>query len=201
MRFIDDKGKIFGLINIFDLLFIILIFAVIIPGAAFQYRHFKDQKVEEEQKYRHIYKYVKAKAYLMPEVADRIKKGDRLLDEDGNVLLEVDNMIANKPVFLGAVAEKSDVGSRLSGVEKKSYSLNVPQSDGAIFLGESFDVIKDGIELSSIRRVEISLKIWCIVERDGAFIIIKGKLPLLIGRNITLVTKEYIASFTITHII
>ena len=198
MRFIDEKGRIFGLINIFDFLFITLIFVLLFTSTIFYYGRYK---TKEEINYRHIYKFAKAKAYLISDVADCIKEGDCRIDSNGEILLEVEGIISNNPAFLEKVNKEIAADSKLHVGIKKSYAIGVPQSRGAIFLGGFISTVKGRIDLPSLREVELSLKVLCRTERNDALIMIVNSLPLNIGREIQISTPKYFASFTITDII
>lgn len=206
MRLIDGKGKIFGLINIFDFLFIALILALLFTSSIFYYNRYKDKrghlKKIEKTSYRHIYKYVKAKSYLISEVADRVKKGESFFDSKGNIIWEVVDIVSNNPACLGTMTvEDNNVQSELVVDKKQSYYLKVFDSNRNISLGHSMDILKGKIKLSSFRRVEISLKLLCKVERDGKVKVVVNSSSLAIGRKIAIDTPKYYASFTITDII
>lgn len=68
---IDEKGKLFGFINIIDLVVILLILAV---GGAWYYKH-----QQPEQAATHTATVYIQCPNLLPVVADQIRKGDQLL--------------------------------------------------------------------------------------------------------------------------
>jgi hypothetical protein len=196
MRFIDEKGRVFGLVNMLDLAVIILIIAMMIPVAIY-----RRNRQTDRLRYRHVYMYVKAKAYLMKDVADRIKKGDKTTNLNNDTLIEVASVISNKPAELDAVALSDIALPRMPAVERRSYALNIPQSRGCVFLGEVAEPLKGGIELSSLRLVELSLKLLCRFDRDGTLMIAqRDNLFFLEGVNVDLATERYSATFTITDI-
>lgn len=68
---IDEKGKLFGFINIIDLVVILLILAV---GGAWYYRHQEPVQVAT-----HTATVYMECPNLLPEIADQIKTGDKLM--------------------------------------------------------------------------------------------------------------------------
>ncbi len=200
MRIIDEKGRFLNFMNIFDLLFIILIFCMMIPAGLFYYHHrAHKQPGEAPQQYSHVYKYAKAQAYLIQGVADRLKKGDRLLDSDGNALWEIDS-VSNRPAVVGTAPKKPDAKISTSASHTKSYSL--ARNGGVIkSLGEAYDREEpETVEISSLRNMEISLKLWCRIEKDGSLIICKDGTRLLAGTTLQLSTNSYNIIVTISDV-
>lgn len=178
MRFIDDKGKILGVINVFDLLVIILILVMIVPGAVFRKKYYeKRQGFEGPYPYKHVYKTVRARGYIIPEVANLINAGDSKRNPNGEIVFEVIKVIYNKPVFYG-----NPGGTTLYRV---SSPLPCPRD------GEEKD--------TSFREIEIEMRLLCKVERTGA-ITIGVDTPLSLGVSTNLDTEEYFVPFQITEI-
>ena len=204
MRLIDEKGRIFGWINIFDLLAILLIVGMVIPGVVFQHRRHKGdrtnkpfEKKEDVLKYSHVYKYAKARAFVMHEVANRIKKGDMMLSGDGRVRWQIADIISIKPAVLTAEKETNRLKTNISTSSRVDYTLGV--SNRSVPLGAALDVITDAMPLASLRDVEVLIKVQCRVERDGSFRTLDNML-LLPSAELQFIQRDYIAAFIITEI-
>jgi len=204
VRLIDEKGRIFGWINIFDLLAILLIVGMVIPGVVFQHRRHKGdrtnkpfEKKEDVLKYSHVYKYAKARAFVMHEVANRIKKGDMMLSGDGRVRWQIADIISIKPAVLTAEKETNRLKTNISTSSRVDYTLGV--SNRSVPLGAALDVITDAMPLASLRDVEVLIKVQCRVERDGSFRTLDNML-LLPSAELQFIQRDYIAAFIITEI-
>lgn len=85
MNFIDSKGRVFGKINLIDLI-VILFFVSIIPIFYYGYKVFTGNSEIEEQKWVSVeVKYVS----IMPELADITKEGDAEVNSKGKVIAKV----------------------------------------------------------------------------------------------------------------
>jgi len=98
MRIIDEKGKLFGKINVIDFLVVLFLFCLI-PVFYFGYKILNRPVVveKEETVFASIETFVTFKN-LNPEVAKLIAIGDREIDDSGNVIgeiLEVEEVESN----------------------------------------------------------------------------------------------------------
>lgn len=199
-RLIDDKGKAFGVINIFDLLFITIILGAFIPAAIFQHRYCKDRQSAETENRALTYKYVKAKAYLISDVSERIKKGDRTYDAYGNIAFEVEEIISNEPAIIEIASGQGGAGQKISVGEDSAYQLRFSETKSVMPLGKVIGTPKDQFELRSLRLMEIRLKLLCRMKRNGAIAVLKDDLELIIGKTISFETNGCAVQFTITDV-
>ena len=102
MAIIDERGRVFGRVNLFDL----VIGAILIFSVFFMYKFFwisENPKTVKKYSEGHAFIEVTAKN-IMPEVAGLIHEGDIVKDENGRVALEVTSILANDPAVLGNVS-------------------------------------------------------------------------------------------------
>ena len=203
MKIIDDKGKVFGIINIFDLVALMLIFVMLMPMVIFKYKNPGNiKKVEDVPNYRHLYKDIRARAFLINEVSGRIKKGDRSLDSSGNILWQITDIISDETATFD-LAGKSDNGLVVIDAMKTS-DYSVSNDEIAISLSSTSDFVGDKVKLPFLRRVTIVLKLLCSIERDDTVSLSPSKISnryLRVGETIQLTNEGYVASFTITDIL
>jgi hypothetical protein len=83
MEFIDDKGRLFGKINMVDLFVILIIIVLIIVCVKFVI--YKSTPVQKETITLYVYAYSEN---IMPEVAESVKVGEKEI-ENGNCVVEI----------------------------------------------------------------------------------------------------------------
>ncbi len=93
MKFIDDKGRIFGKINIIDFL-VVLSLIGLAPVFCLGYKALSKKEVVKV--YREIPVRVKFNS-IMPELADAFHEGDVIKDSDGNAMGVLKKIISNAP--------------------------------------------------------------------------------------------------------
>lgn len=201
MRIIDDKGRVFGKINIFDTIFVTLVIAMIIPAVVFYYQYNANKHRSTtigEVTYRNTYKYVKANVYLVTEVADYIKKGDKIVDSVGDSTAEIADILYNEPVFF----EAEDKGLTVDAFTQKNteYRIADTTKQDGIYLGTSIQRTKKAIALPSYRRFGVLIKLLCRQERDGSITYIKDNVTLRAGVKVTFNMPDYIVVFAVTDI-
>jgi hypothetical protein len=87
MAFIDEKGRIFGKINVVDFMLVALI-AFVAPAVYLTYRVFTQRAQEKVDQFIELEINCNFTG-LNPEAAEAVKVGDRELDANGNVIGEV----------------------------------------------------------------------------------------------------------------
>lgn len=200
MRFLDDKGKVFGVINIFDLLAVILILSIVTPAALFQYKSFNKARTAaklsvsevEPPNYHHVYKNIKIKGYLVSEVAGYIEKGKRALTENGNVFWEITD-VRVEPVRIEASTGQGDalVKAGVHAQESKDYQVLMGDGSKDKLVECTSRKSDDMVELLGIKLVTISLMAQCRIERDGRVILSLDNHLLRRGNPVTLSTESY----------
>ena len=201
MRFIDEKGRVLRGINIFDLIVLALLLIMVVSIIVFQVKRSRIDNAGKGLRCNNIYRYVKAEAYLMSEVAAYVKKGERIVDDAGDMMVEIADIVYNEPFFVETVKDsKTDEKLKVSVSEKKDYSISCAKPDTNLFVGASIRDIKDSVELPALRRVVVSLKVLCKVYSDNTIKLVRGDVPLRVGPNIDFSTNDYTARFTIIEI-
>ncbi|GEM_PF-2246646 len=93
IRVIDSKGRLFGAINIIDLIVVmVLVFSAFLA--------FKWSKVAEDPSWVKVeifHTRCVAMMQLTPYVADIVKEGDEAVDSDGLVVARIEKLLSNKP--------------------------------------------------------------------------------------------------------
>lgn len=204
MSFIYKRNKLFGLVNIFDLLFIILILFLLAPQAAILYSRYRGKNITGEPlPYRHIYKNAKAVTYAVSEVADRIRIGDAAWDRNGSIEAEIITIISDTPAQFKAGPIEEDAGLMILSDEMIEYTaIGVTgEKENDIPAGIALEKKEKKVAISSIRRIEAELKILCKVERGDELTIAQQQKPFLNGQKFILKTGDYSTEFTITEII
>jgi len=164
--------------------------------------HGNVKNIEDVPNYRHLYKDIRARAFLINEVAGRIKKGDHLLDSSGNLLWQITDIISDEPAVLDLAGRSDDALVVVEAQKRSDYSVS--NEEIAFSLGSTSDFVGDKVKLPYLRRVTIALKLLCRVEKDGAVSITPpelGNTVLRVGETIRLAYKGYSASFAITDIL
>jgi hypothetical protein len=161
MRILDERGRIFGRINIFD----VVIFLILISSVFFVHRFFKFSENPPIVK-----KYTEGSTNIeltvknvMPEIVSSIKRGDIVKDENGRVILEVISMLADEPARLGSFELPGAVRSGITGepnrdiklllkiIYFKRYGRPVATINGVyLVLGASFYVLADKYTLTGV---------------------------------------------------
>lgn len=102
MKFINDKGKLFGLINIIDL---VVIAAIILMGIGVGYRYLLRPSLEiEAEKDKKSYTATVLCSMVPPETKNTLKVGDRLYyDSTGYIETKVES-ISSKPASIESIA-------------------------------------------------------------------------------------------------
>ncbi len=93
MKFIDDKGKVFGKINIIDFLVILFLIGL---APVFYLGNKALSKKEVVKVYKEIPVRVKF-SNVIPELADAFHEGDVLKDNDGNTAGVLKKVVSNAP--------------------------------------------------------------------------------------------------------
>ena len=93
MRLIDEKGRVFGAINLFDL----FVLCAIIFSAVFVYKWITVARDPSWLDFEKVH--VKCKAYAMVPnyVADSVKEGDYMVNPDGDAIVRVDKILSKNP--------------------------------------------------------------------------------------------------------
>ncbi len=162
MRFIDEKGKLFGLVNLFDFL-IVLFLLCLIPAAYFGYRVMTTNKplLPEEGVHNVLLhcQFVK----LRPEIAKKISVGDKERDVYKGVIGDVMMVGEAEPDENDPALKQCSVSLKLR-LELKGASLYY--KDSLIDYGSEFifntkkysAAVKVREELTRMLKVRITLK-------------------------------------------
>ncbi len=106
MKIINDKGKLFGIINPVDLVVVIIILSIVV-GVGYRFLSSKLNAGENSALSGEKEVYVTLYAQQqMPEVADAINKGDKLIANNQYTSAEVVEIISNEPA--ATVSPNSD---------------------------------------------------------------------------------------------
>lgn len=163
MQFIDERGRLFGRVNIFDLVVILMLAA----AAVFAFKWIKTAEDPSWVKVK-MMNITCVGSLEMPNrnalskgipsyMADLVNAGDEAFDQEGVVVGRVGKVLSNEPVK-GPVYSSKD--------------------------GDKIFFDPDAREL----RVEISILTF---ERKGEVYAAATNLPLRVGSNILLNTKKY----------
>lgn len=120
MRIIDDKGRLFGKINLIDFL-VLLAFIFIIPMSYFGYKLFNKPlpKIKEEvRKYINLEKDFKF-IEIPSEISDLIVVGDKEINEKGQIIGEIIWLGESKPYEYKIDLGKGEVVNHLSSELKE----------------------------------------------------------------------------------
>ncbi|MDP1853080.1 MAG: DUF4330 family protein [Candidatus Omnitrophota bacterium] len=101
MKFIDEKGRLFGKINVIDFLVLFFLFCLV-PMVYFGYKIFtKPAPVVEKRADRKLIDVEIAVSFikLNPDIASLILAGDKELDSDGSVTAEIIKVSKMEPYF------------------------------------------------------------------------------------------------------
>lgn len=92
MRFIDEKGKVFGKVNLID--FLVILFLIgLVPVFYFGDKVLSRKEVVKD--FKKVPVQIKC-ASIMPELADVFREGDVIEDSDGNAMGFLKKIISNK---------------------------------------------------------------------------------------------------------
>jgi len=113
MEFIDERGRLFGLVNVIDALVVLLVLAVLVAGLALVYP--PGAGGEPASRYATV-ELAQQPAY----VADRISAGDRMVTRAGNVTVtdvyvtdaETDTTVVARVEVNGTLVEREDRSGR-----------------------------------------------------------------------------------------
>lgn len=93
MKFIDDKGRLFGTINVFDL----FLLCAVAGAALFVYKWITISKDPSWADFEYIHAKCKVSSIVPGYVADSFKEGDFMVNEKGDVVARVDKILSNEP--------------------------------------------------------------------------------------------------------
>lgn len=125
MKLVDEKGRLFGVINVIDFL-AILFLLLLTPMFYFGYRIFHSSvsktKIEEKKKIvdTSIDIWVMFKN-LEPEAIKLISAGDKEIDSDGKVIIEILEVSKIEPNFITIKLSENDIVTKEDAKEKTGY--------------------------------------------------------------------------------
>lgn len=93
MRLIDKKGRLFGVINIFDA----FVLAILISSALFAFKWMRSAEDPSWAKVDLSHTYCIGTMQMPSYVADLVKDGDEAINEDGAIVAKIEKVLDNKP--------------------------------------------------------------------------------------------------------
>ena len=198
MTLLDKNGKLFGIINVFDLFVVIMVFLILIPSIIFQYRHKQLETIfMAKQRYRHEYKTILAKAVLFKEIADRVEAGQHYTNPQGEIIWKIEEVVSRIPFVEEVERTYADKGIRLTLSRNTTYSF----SSGVGFrnLGKVSDTTNEDFPIDQIQVVEIKVVILCQIQQDGIVVGMFDMAPFSLGKPLRIIAGDFEAVFTITE--
>lgn len=125
MRIIDDKGRLFGKINVIDFLAILFLLCII-PVAYLGYKVFK-RPLPEPEKITSIFTSVDVYTIfkdLTPEVAGLISIGDKEMNSAGNLVGEILDILKVESNFMNIKLSQSDIITK-EDISKKQVTAKL----------------------------------------------------------------------------
>ncbi|MBU0604874.1 MAG: DUF4330 domain-containing protein [Candidatus Omnitrophica bacterium] len=172
MKFIDKKGKLFGMINVFDL-FVIL---MLVLSIFFVYKWIRMAEDPSWVNVKILHTRCIAVAELPPYLADLVKEGDEAYNDDGLVVARVEKVSIKKEERRpGAVVYTSKNGEKLFFSSDASVT--------AIIMSIQVDL------LSYERKGDV----YAVLAGSGT--------PIRVGTTVGLKTKKYLLQFSVRKII
>ncbi len=165
MKLIDEKGKLFGKINIIDFMVILFLFCML-PAFYFGYKILNRGAavpVEVEKTSIDVYAAFKN---LTPEAAELISIGDKEIDDGGNVIGEILAVNRIEPNFIEIVlgegntivkedAQKKQVTVKMNLVGRLDGN-DIFYKENKIKIGSTIDFKTDKYEAKGIIALEVS---------------------------------------------
>lgn len=143
MEFIDKKGRFLGLVNVFDLAVISLL--AVSAVFAFKWAHMADDPSFVNVKT--SYTFCEAESLFPAFMADAVKAGDEMRNEDGAVVARVEKVLSNGPA--STIVYSSKEGEKLFfNSEKNSITVRLKlqsyEKKGDMYSGISGTPIRPG---------------------------------------------------------
>lgn len=150
MKIIDDKGRLFGLINLVDFLVLLFLLAMM-PTLYFGYKIMTQKPVVQEP-FGDDIKEIQLNCRLIrlePDVAELISVGDKEIDGKGRIIGEIIGLDASEPYKEEAALKQRAAALRLKGQLK---GCDIYYKDKAIDSGLNIDFETD--KYKAIVKVE-----------------------------------------------
>jgi hypothetical protein len=175
MKFIDDKGRLFGVVNIFDMLVLFIILASALLAV-------KWARVAEDPSWMKV-KICRARCIgliqLPAYVAELVKEGDEIRDPDGLVQAKISRIIS--------------ADYDITGSTKITYA----SKDGEKIFLETENNDKYSSNIKSI-TVLVDLAAY---ERKGDVYLSSTNVPFRVGDSISFMTKKYATQISVRKIL
>ncbi len=173
MKFVDDKGRLFGKVNIIDFLVIVFLLSLS-PMVYFGYKISNYQQAKSGKDYIPIMircKFVK----LKPEVSQMISIGDKEFDSNGNIIAEIVSLSKFTPYV-----RKFEIGSNRElfqgnpGLQQAIATLRIKAEVRGKGLYYNNDQIVEGASFEfSPSKYSVEIEDLAIIQ-DNRNIIIDG---------------------------
>lgn len=93
MKILDDKGRLFGVINVFDL----LVLCIIVSLVFFSIKWIQTAEDPSWTRVKTLYTRCVGIASLPSYMVELVKEGDEMLNEDGLVVARIERILNNEP--------------------------------------------------------------------------------------------------------
>lgn len=172
MKFIDKKGKLFGVINVFDL-FILLMLALSI---FFTYKWVRMAEDPSWAKVKYSRTRCIAIAEPLPYIVDLVKEGDETYNDDGLVVARVEKVSIEKEV--------------------RRPTMTVYTSKE----GEKLFFSSDRSSVAVIMTVQLNLLSY--KRKGYLYAVVAdANTPIQAGLNVTIKTKKYTILFVVREVL
>lgn len=172
MRLIDNKGRLFGKINIFDL-FVLCLFAATIV-LAFKWVIMAEDPSWVDVKILHTRCIAVAVPYAPSYIVDLIKEGDEAYNDDGLVVGKVEKVLIEKEVF------------------QPTMTVYTSKEGEKLFFSSDKSIAKE--------TVTVQLDLLSYEKKGDIYAVVSGA-PIRIGLSVVIKTKKYSLTFIIHKIL
>lgn len=118
MRLIDDKGRLFGIINVFDL----LVLAIIVIAAFFTIKWIHMGEDPSWVRVKMVHTLCVGECVVPDYMVEVVKEGDEMLNEEGLVVVRIEKILKSEPA--NVVVYSSKDGEKIF-FDSKSRRLTV----------------------------------------------------------------------------
>ena len=167
MKFIDEKGKLFGFINPVDLIVIVLILAVV-GGVGYRFISSKVNANGGSPLSQEKDAYITVQASLqIPDVADSIKPGDKLVANNKYTTAEVVDVKVEPAAYVASNAEGKAVESKHPLWKDVTITIKDKVNPASVILKAADQEIRVGYPfIFKTQTVEANSKIRKIELKD-----------------------------------
>ena len=197
MKLLDEKGRLFGIINVFDL----LVLCIIVSLAFFAIKWVRTAEDPSWTRVKTFY----TRCYIItnsikPYVAELVEEGDEMLNEDGLVVARIKRILSdeltNPPeshVYL------SKDGDRIS-VRPNAIIISSNDGDKFFFKSVNSKNVQDAEIKRGDRRLMLLVDILSYEKQDESWSCITN-MPIKIGDTFIIYTKKYNIYFNICKVL